>query len=171
MDTPFVTIGHIRRPHGVLGHVKAETLSDAPGRFIKLKKVWLEFPDGRRQPLNVEECRQKGTELWIKFETIDTPETAGLLKNAYIQVPVSEKAALPQDTYYVFDLIGSCVVSETGEEIGKVREVLSMPASDVFVVATPRGETLIPAVRAFVTHIDPENRRIVVRPIPGLLEP
>jgi 16S rRNA processing protein RimM len=66
-------------------------------------------------------------------------------------------------------MIGSKVVSEEEEAIGVVREVISMPANDIIVVDTPAGELLVPAIQDVVLKISPEEERIVIRLIPGLI--
>jgi 16S rRNA processing protein RimM len=169
MDSAWVTIGYVRRPHGVRGYVKADSLSDAPDRFRSLRQVWLEFPDGLRERFRVEQCRYDGETVLIKFETVDTPEAAERLKSAYVQVPAEEAAPLPEGVFYVFALIGSRVVSETGDEIGTVRDVMAMPANDVLLVDTPNGEVLVPMIRDVVVAVEPARRRMVIRLMPGLI--
>ena len=90
-------------------------------------------------------------------------------RSAYIQVPEEDVAALPKDAYYVYEIEGCTVVTEDGELVGKVREVMSMPAHDVFVLDSSQGEVMIPMVKDLVVEIKPEDSKIVVRPIPGLI--
>ena len=84
-------------------------------------------------------------------------------------MPEDAVAELPRDAYYVYEIEGCSVISEDGELVGIVREVLPMPAHDVFVVDTPEGEVMIPMVRDIVVELNPEESKIVVRPIPGLI--
>ena len=46
---------------------------------------------------------------------------------------------------------------------------MSMPAHDVFVLDSSQGEVMIPMVKDLVVEIKPEDSKIVVRPIPGLI--
>ena len=71
--------------------------------------------------------------------------------------------------YVLADRARSEVVSEEEEAIGVVREVISMPANDIIVVDTPAGELLVPAIQDVVLKISPEEERIVIRLIPGLI--
>lgn len=146
-----------------------EGLTDAPGRFEDLDRIGVERKDGERETLEIERCSRDGNGWLMKFLGIDTTEHAQRLRGAYIQVPEEAIAPLPRDVYYVFELEGCTVVSDEGEEIGAIREVLSMPANDVFVVDTPSGEAMIPAVRDIVVEFDPGGSRIVIRKIPGLI--
>ena len=169
-DASWVTIGFVRKPHGVAGYMKIGSLSDAPDRFKNLRQAWLEFPNGHREAIQIEQTRIQGEHLLIKFVGIDTPEQGARLAGAYIQTPMTEVGSLPEGEFYVFDLIGCQVVSDKGDEIGRIRDVMAMPANDVFIVDTPKGEALIPAVRDLVTAIDMQRRCIVVRLIPGLID-
>jgi len=169
LSTDWINIGFIRRPHGLKGYVRVEGLSDAPDRFESLDRIGVELTDGRRESLEIEGCRRDGNGWLMKFLGIETSENVERLRSAYIQVPEKAVAPLPEDVYYVFELEGCAVVTDNGEEIGTVREILSMPANDVFVVDTPAGEVMIPAVKDFVVELDPGESRIVIREIPGLI--
>lgn len=169
MSADWIDIGFIRKPHGLRGYVRVEGLSAAPDRFEHLDRIGVELKDGRRESLDIENCSRDGNGWRMKFRGTDTTEHAERLRGAYIQVPEEAVAPLPRDAYYVFELEGCAVVSVEGEEIGILREVMSMPANDVFVVDTPTGEVMIPAVRDIVVELDPGDARIVIRKIPGLI--
>lgn len=169
MSADRINIGYIRKPHGLKGFVRVEGLSDAPDRFADLDRIGVELQNGRRESLEIERCSRDGNGWRMKFRGINTTEHAERLRGAYIQVTEDAVAPLPLDAFYVFELEGCAVVSDEGEEIGILREVMSMPANDVFVVDTPNGEAMIPAVRDIVVELDPGEDRIVVRKIPGLI--
>ncbi len=169
MSADWINIGFIRKPHGLKGYVRVEGLSDTPDRFENLNRIGVEFRDGRRETLEIERCRPDGNNWLMKFLGVDSTEHAERLRSAYIQVPEDAVAPLPENAYYVFELEGCAVVSDEGEEIGIVREVMTMPANDVFVVDTPEGEAMIPVVRDVVVELSPEESRIVIRKIPGLI--
>jgi 16S rRNA processing protein RimM len=54
--------------------------------------------------------------------------------------------------------------------LGRVTEVLETGANDVYVVRGPRGEVLIPAIESVVRVLDVEAKRMVVSPLPGMLD-
>ena len=66
---------------------------------------------------------------------------------------------------FIADLIGLPVFAG-GDEIGRIAEVLTLPANDVYVV---RGahEYLIPVVREYVLHVDPQAG-VTVRLVEGM---
>ncbi len=58
------------------------------------------------------------------------------------------------DAHLVYEIVGLEVVTEDGKSLGRVSEVLSTGANDVYVVDGPSGETLIPAIASVVEEID-----------------
>ena len=58
------------------------------------------------------------------------------------------------DAHLVYEIVGLEVVTEDGKSLGRVSEVLSTGANDVYVVDGPSGETLIPAIASVVEAID-----------------
>ena len=145
MSADWINIGFIRKPHGLKGYVRVEGLSDVPDRFETLDRIGVELRNGRRESLEIERCRQDGNSWLMKFLGVDSTENAERLRSAYIQVPEDAVAPLPEDAYYVFELEGCAVVSDEA------------------------GEAMIPAVRNIVVELSPEESRIVIRKIPGLI--
>ena len=75
---------------------------------------------------------------------------------------------LPDGRYFVQDILGLSVYSESGECLGKIEEVLTMPASDIYVVRGARGEILLPVVDQVIRQVDVEAGRVVVHLMEGL---
>jgi len=71
---------------------------------------------------------------------------------------------LDEDEYWVDDLVGMAVLTDDGRPLGTVREVLSLPANDVYVTEY----CLIPAIKDVLVSVDLELKTITVRPMPGL---
>ena len=72
--------------------------------------------------------------------------------------------------YFIHELTGLLVVTDTGEELGKVFEVIETGANDVLVVARPTGgEALIPMIRDVIVELNVAAGRIVIHPLEGLL--
>ena len=109
-----------------------------------------------------------GSRLAIKFEGYDSPEAIAALKGAHLLVPRDEAHPLPDDTFYVFDIVGLDVTTEAGDLIGRVTDVLTLPGNDVYVVDRDGEELLLPAARDLI-RIDTDAGRIVVKDVEGLL--
>ncbi len=168
-ETPasdFVAIGRVLAPWGNQGKVKIEVITDFPERFTPSARVCID-----QEPATIESVhRQKGTAV-IKLDTVNSREEAELLRGKLVEIPESELKPLPEGQYYQFQLIGLEVWTTQGELLGEVTEILSAPANDVYVVQGDAGENLLPAIEDVVKTVDLEKGRIVIEPIPGLLNP
>ena len=163
-----VAIGKLHKPRGFRGEVFCQPLTDFVERFAELGTVTAILQSGCREKLMVENARLYGNRLAIKFKGIDTPEATAILRNAQLVVPKHETYHLPENTFYVYEVVGMVVETEQGEIVGLVKDVLSIPGNDVYVVDRRGEEVLIPAVRDLMT-VDREARKIVVQSLEGLV--
>jgi 16S rRNA processing protein RimM len=169
-DEPdFVLIGRVRSAHGLGGEVSIEPMSDVVERFMGLRRVLLKRGDEIGE-VGVASVRRKGRGVLVKIEGTDERGAAEALVGAELGVRRQDVWPLDDDAYYVFDLIGSRVVGDGDREIGLVEDVLRMPANDVFVVRTGKGEALIPVTKNVIKRIDAANKVIVIEELNGLLD-
>jgi 16S rRNA processing protein RimM len=142
-------------------------LSEVTSRF-EPGSVLLLGPTGDRR-LTVAGSRPHGQRLLVKFEEIADRDTAESLRGQVLLVRSEDAPALPSDRYWVHELVGLEVITESGRSLGTVREVLHNPANDVWLVEGNEREHLIPALREVVVEVDPAAGRAVIREVPGLL--
>jgi 16S rRNA processing protein RimM len=83
-------------------------------------------------------------------------------------VPKDETFDLPDDNFYVYEIVGMEVETEDGETVGLVKDVLSIPGNDIYVVDRNGEEVLLPAVKELMT-VDRDARKIVVASLEGLV--
>lgn len=157
-----VSVGRIVGAHGIKGEVKVEPLSDFPERFEAGSRLWL-----RGQEIRVLRGRGQGRIIILALEGIADRETAEALRDEELYVPAP--APLPEEgVFYRHDLIGLDVVEDGGEKLGKLTDIFSTAANDVYVVRGVRGELLLPAIEDVVKRIDLAAGQIVVELLPGL---
>lgn len=161
MNKTYLEAGKVVATHGVRGEVKLLPWADSPEFLLPFTTLWGEG----NKPYAVEESRVHGTCILLKFKGIDTVEDAALLRGKILSIR-RDDPHLPQDVVFIADLVGLPVFSD-GRKIGILKEVLTLPSSDVYVV---RGEHeyMIPAVPAFVPVVDPTLGRIDVNLIEGM---
>lgn len=157
-----VRVGRIVGVHGLKGEVKVEILTDFverldQGRRLRLQGNWV----------TVENARFQSGRLVLKLSGIEDVEAAKGLQWEFLEGPADERPELEEDEYITADLIGLRVMTAEGEEIGKVDDVLLMPAHDVLVV----GHMMIPAVKQFVKAVDLVKGQITVELIGGMRDP
>ena len=164
----LIAIGQVGKPRGIDGEAFLKPLTDFPERFEGIRDVTVEDPEGSRSVLRVERVRAYGSRLAVKFRGINTPEAAKRVRGFRLMVPFEDVHPLPEDTYYVFEVVGLKVVTEAGDPIGEVVDVLTFPANDVYVVDRDGEELLLPAARDLIS-VDLEAEQVVVKKLEGLL--
>ncbi len=156
------------KPWGYRGDVKVQILTDFPKHLAKLKTVYL-GSDAR--VTQVERARLHSGFALMKFAGYDTPEAAAKLRGQVVQIPLEEAARLRKGQYFHHQIIGLQVFTTEGESLGLIEEILETGANDVYVVRREDNrELLLPAITDVVQEIDLENKRMVVRLMPGLIE-
>jgi 16S rRNA processing protein RimM len=126
--------------------------------------------EGGIKVLEIEEAKpHKKKFLRVKFKGVDLPEIAEALKGKRLYVEPSQLPPLREGEFYFFELEGSIVVDEKGNEIGHLVGIERLPSQDMFYIKTEDGEEImLPVVSEFVLKIDKKEKVIVVR-IPGEL--
>jgi len=165
----LIRIGQVTAPHGVRGAVRVFPTTDFPERFVTLRQVLIEGSD---RPVGVRFRGFVKTLVILELEGVTDRNQAEKLRGANLLVPRTEVHPLPDGYYYDFDLIGIDVVDPEGRLLGRVVEVdHNTPVHDLYVVEVAPGKRyMVPAVRQFVKEVDLEAGRMVIEPIPGLLE-
>ncbi len=164
----YLTVGSLRRPHGVHGEMLMQVLTDFPERFKAKMKV---FVGASRQPLTLQGIRIHQQGLLVKFEGIDTPEDAGHFRNQDVYVTAADRPGLPKGQYYHHELLGFDVVTEDGASIGRLTEILQTGANDVYVVTRPGSrDVLLPNIPTVILGLDAPRRILRVRLLSGLLD-
>jgi 16S rRNA processing protein RimM len=153
-----LAVGLVRGVHGLRGVVRVEILSDNVSRFDAGSVL---FVEGSDRPLTVVSAHRDGPGLLVQFREVKDRPTADTLREKYLEAP-TDRESLPADTWYWHDVVGCAVSTDSGVDLGTVREIFRVGESEVYVVVGDRGETLVPAVSAVVRKLDPANKQIVV---------
>ena len=169
MDKELVNIGRLVKPHGVKGRIKADYFGDDPHHF-PYRELWITDNLGMLHSYEIEETTPHSRYLILQLKGIRTIEEAQLLIGKEIFVPRGALPELAEDEYYWSEMVGMLVRTESGKELGRVREVFRTGANDIVAVDGRRGEVLVPMVNEFIRDIDREREVIIVRSIEGLWE-
>lgn len=162
----YLTVGFLRRPHGVRGEMVMDLHTDFPERMKSGRRLLV---GEERRPLTLAGVRPHQAGLLVKFKGIDTPEEAGKLRNRWVYIKSSEAPQLPDGRIYQHELFGFQVVDENGQPLGELVEILETGANDVYVVKGEAGrELLLPAIPPVILDIDPAQRLIRVHLLEGL---
>lgn len=169
MNNYFI-IGDIVNTQGIKGEMRVIPCVDDVTRFELLDKVYVDTK-GTITEYDVQSVRYHKQFVLLKLKGIDDMTSAERLKGSIVKI--TEDMALPceEDEYYLKDLYDMNVVTDEGEELGIITDVLFTGANDVYVITPDKGkEILIPAIKQVVLNVDVENKKMTVHLLEGLRE-
>jgi 16S rRNA processing protein RimM len=162
----YLSVGFLRRPHGLRGEIIMDLHTDFPERLRKGRKLFL---GEHHRPVTLEAVRPHGKAMLIKFRAINTPEDAGQFRNQWVYTAMKDLPALPEDQHYQHELLGFEIVDDTGNPLGVLEEVVETGANDVYIVRDPSGkELLLPNIPSVVLELDFDRRMMKVHLLEGL---
>lgn len=161
-----IVVGKVGRAHGLRGDVFLEVRTDEPERRFA---AGTRFSTARGE-LVVDSTRWHGVRLLATFAQVTDRDAAERLRGAELRVavPTDERPADPEE-FYDHQLRGLSAVLATGERLGRVADVLHLPAQDMLVLDVDGREVLVPFVAEIVTAVDLSAGHVEVTDRPGLL--
>ncbi|MDR1742111.1 MAG: ribosome maturation factor RimM [Synergistaceae bacterium] len=168
-EAELVAIGYVASAHGVKGAVKVVPLTDFPERFRGMETLNLYKNGAFIRSLRVLRVRDADGCFIIESDALDRDE-AEKLAGTSILIDKKERAALPDGSFWIDDLIGLNVVeTEGGLVLGTVEDFVSGAGQELYAVRGRDGRLrYIPAVAEFVDKIDLAAGVLSVRLIDGL---
>ena len=164
----YLELGQIVNVKGLKGDVKVNSFTDDNTKFERIPKVFLK-QKGTLKEYEIEKVGYSKNQVIIKFKSVNSVEEAETLRNSYIVVDREIFGELPEGTYYIADLIGLDVYTESNEYLGKVDDIFSTGSNDVYVVKDELGkQKLLPGIEDVIKLIDIESGKIIVNLIEGL---
>ena len=188
----FFHVGVISGAHALKGEMRVFPTTDDPERFVKGLTLYAKKdgpqgggkgeggrPEGVRSrasgavtELHVTQARAGGKFVLVKCKEVNSVEEAEKLKGADLFVSREDAIPLEEGEYFVADLIGLSIEDEDGKEIGTLKDVISAPANDVYVMQhhERNKEILLPAIKQCILRVDMERRVMTVHLLDGLLD-
>lgn len=142
--------------------------TDFPERLKSGRKL---FIGQAHTPMTLSGARPHAKGMLVKFEGVETPETAGQMRNQWVYVSSTDIPSLPEGKLYQHELLGFDVVDESGNRLGELVEIIETGANDVYVVRNESGkEILLPAIPSVIRETDPSRRLLRVHLLEGLID-
>lgn len=161
-----IKIGKIVNVVGLKGELKVYHYTDYKERFEELKNIYLE-----NAPYKIIGTRYMKDMVILKLQGINSRTEAEKYKDKDLYIDKEDVRVLPEDTYYINDLIGLSVIDENGMNLGILSDVIQNKAQDLYEVEREnKSKFLIPAVEEFIIDIDITNKTITIKLIEGLLD-
>lgn len=154
----FLKIGLIVKPQGVRGQVKVNPLTDDLLRFKNLKEAYI----------NGEKVKVGGVKIAdgyviLSLFGVSDRNAAELLRGKFLEVKREDAVPLPENTFFITDVIGCVIFTEDGTKVGVVTEVTSAK-TDVFTVLTDDGKIMrFPFLKKLLIKVDVGNKKITVK--------
>ena len=162
-----IKIGRIVNAVALRGEVKIYNYAGYRERYEELDRIIVD-----NKEYGIEKVRYQQDMVILKLSGVNDRNAAEALKTKDVFITEDDLKELPEDTFYIRDLIGLPVLNaETGETIGKMKDVLQNTAQDVYVIKREEGsDVLVPAVSQFVAEVNIEEGFVKINVIEGLID-
>lgn len=164
----YTIIGKIINTHGIRGEVKVFPLTSDIKRFDFLNYAYI---GEEKIKTYLEKVRYHKNVAILKFKEFNDINEIEKFKDEFIYVDKKERVLLPENHFFIYELINSQVFDKEMNLIGLLTDVIQGPSNDVYVVKDKANgkEYLIPAVKEFILKVDTENKKIIIYPIEGMI--
>lgn len=161
----YLEVGKVTNVHGLMGEVKVQPWADSPEFLCQFKTLYV---DEAHFPMTVQRARVHKNMVIMKFEGPTDVPSALSLRNAILYIDRSD-VDLPEGAFFLADIYGLEVRdAATSEVLGKIADVLTLPANNVYVVKGGPRELMIPAVPQFIAETNVEGGYLRVNLMEGL---
>lgn len=165
MKEQYLEVGKITNVHGLMGEVRVQPWADSPDFLCQFKTLYV---DKTHWPIEVERARVHKNMVILKLNGVTDVNGALAMRNAVLYID-RDDANLPKGSFFLADIYGLEVRdAETDEVLGKVADILTPPANNVYVVRGGKREIMIPAVDQFVKEINVDEGYMKVALIEGM---
>ncbi len=169
MNKDRFTVGKIVNTHGLRGELKVQYYTENIEDFEDFDYLIIEGEGDKKFP--IETIRTVKNTVLVLFEEFSDINQVEKFKNREVYFLRADYDDLDEGQYFIVDLIGLDVVDHVNGKVGTLKEVLKNTAQDIYVIekADGSGVFYMPAVEAFLDHIDIEAGKIHVKLIEGLM--
>jgi 16S rRNA processing protein RimM len=162
----FLAVARVRRPFGVQGELLLAILTEFPRQLIQAERLYV---GANHQAHTVISLRRHGQDMLLRLEGISDRDRAETMRGEAVFTRTDDLPPLPPGVFYLHQIEGLEVITEEGEKLGRVKEILKTGANDVYVVEGVKGEILLPAIPQVIREVQLEKGRMVVRMMEGLI--
>ena len=165
MPQQYLEVGKVTNTHGIMGEVRVQPWADSPEFLCRFKTLYV---DKTHWPIRVERARVHKNMVILKLEGVTDVPGALAMRNAILYID-RDDAHLPEGSFFLADIMGLEVRdAQSGQVLGKVADVLTLPANNVYVVRGGEREILIPAVPQFIAETNVDGGYLRVNMMEGL---
>ncbi|MFH1850839.1 MAG: ribosome maturation factor RimM [Candidatus Neomarinimicrobiota bacterium] len=160
-------IAKITRAAGLKGDVRLQPISRYFSDYVAEHPLFLGFSNDLAREIQLDGTIGMGKRVRYHFKGIDTRDDAEAIIGQILFVNVNEEDIINLSSE---ELIGYDVVTNSGEQIGVLVDILTLPANDVYVIESGNREILIPAIPEIIVDINDQETVVTIAPMDGLLD-
>lgn len=165
----FLEVGQIVNYYGIKGFLKVVPFTDDITRFDDLKTIYIE-KNKKLEEKEIEEVKYHKNLVLLKLKGIDDINDTEQFKNCILKIDRKDAVELPDDTYFITDMIGMNVYTEENKLLGTLIDIFPTGSNDVYVVKDELGkQILLPAIGEVIKNVDVKEKRMTVKLIQGLI--
>lgn len=168
----YFDVGKVVNTHGLKGEVRVISITNIQeDRYYEGAPLTWFGTDGSKEELTVRSHRTHKTFDLLTFENYYNLGQVEKFVGGMLRISEDYLLDLPENTFYIHEVIGSKVIDDTGEEVGEIKEILSPGANDVWVIQRQnKKDLLIPYIESVVLDVDIENQVVTIHIMEGLDE-
>ena len=169
----WFNVGRIVNTHGIRGEVRVLSTTDFEEERFAVGNKLAAFKKDDKKPtcVTIESVRRHKNFILLTFEGMNNINLVEPFKEGMLKVTKDQMTddLLEENEFFFHEIIGCTVISEEGETIGFVADILQTGANDVWVVKGTKKEHYIPYIEDIVKDIDVRDKKIVIHVMEGLL--
>jgi 16S rRNA processing protein RimM len=163
----LLEIGEVVRPHGLKGRIKAKSFLVSSGTIHRLDEVFMRRSNEPVVRFRIKTLQAERKILFMELEGVGDADAAARLVGCKILIFKDKLEKLPDDEYYWHELLGLQVVTEAGQDLGRIVSIIPAGSHDIYVCASDERELMLPAIGEVIRKIDMDAGVMVVRPLEG----
>lgn len=173
MNGNWYNVGVIVNTHGIRGDLKILSKTDFPEeRFaIGNELMMVNEQTGEMKSVIIEKAREQKGMYYIHLKGLNSINEVEKFKGWVLKISEEQQGKLDEGEYFYHQIIGCNVITEEGEQLGTVTDILSPGANDVWVVS-PQGKgkpILLPVIDPVILNVDVQQKQIKVHLLEGLV--
>ena len=168
-DPTAVAVAEIGSAHGLRGQLHLWPYQPGAPSLTRGGSVLLER-DGTWHTAVIVAVAPHGRGMLLTLDGVADRDAAAALTGMRVLVREADLPAPAEGEFYHYELHGFAVATTDGRDLGTIAETFTTGLNDVWVVRDGAREHLIPIIADVVREIDRAGRRVVIEPMPGLLE-
>lgn len=171
-DNNLIAVGRIIGTHGIRGQLRLHSYS---GNLESLKvadHALLVGTDGNHKAVRIKRAAQHSGKILLTLDGYDTINQVTTLVGSELLLTRDQLPVPAADEYYWQDLLGLTVVTDSGELLGVLTDIMETGANDVYLVRNSQTgrEYLLPAIASVISNVDLQAGRMSITPLEGLLD-